>query len=137
MSLTPQEHYGRMVCLFLAEGLRTRHISVKRAADIAEKVLAHFNLLDSETAFMSFVKELSLEFQELGKLQSKIVKDSHHANRRGWEKAVQEYATGILHSDSRHALDILESASHPDAKLEDILKKFPRFKQFYHSYERR
>ncbi|HYC79427.1 MAG TPA: hypothetical protein VEC17_00180, partial [Candidatus Binatia bacterium] len=62
---TTRDHYGRMVCFFLAEGLRSRKISISRAAEIAEKVLNHVNLLDTETAFLNLVKELAKDFEEL------------------------------------------------------------------------
>ncbi|MBX4187527.1 MAG: hypothetical protein KW793_00105 [Candidatus Doudnabacteria bacterium] len=127
-----KEQYARMVCLFLAEGLRTRKISLKKAADIADKVLVHLNLLDSEMIFLKFVKELAHDFEELNILEKQIVYDQARSNRKKFEQEVKEFAIEKLNTDPSLAMAILADASQDGASAESITAKYPEFKSYHH-----
>ena len=64
-SQNAKEEYAKQVCLFLAELLRTHKIALPRAAEIAEKVTQNINLIDSEAQFLTLIKQLAQDFQEL------------------------------------------------------------------------
>ncbi len=126
-NLAPKEQYAKMVCLFLAEGLRTRRIAIKRAHEIAEKVLVHINLLDAESDFLALIRELAHDFEELETLEGKLLKQQALSKRRELELKVTEYATTILSSDPQQAFAILEDAASDQATLDSLRGKYPDF----------
>jgi hypothetical protein len=130
MPLTSKEQYAQMVCLFLAEGLRTRRISLQRAAEIAEKFLQNLNLLDTENDFLSLIKELSKDFDELSVLETKVAKSKETTEKRKLEALVKEFVIGILATDVKMAMNILQDASIGDAQLRDLGAKYPAFKNY-------
>lgn len=134
MALTNKEHYAKMVCLFLAEGIRTRKITLKRSAEIAEKVLLHLSLLDTEKDFLALVKELAKDFDEIIDLEGRIIRQDTINLKRHMEEIVKEFAVSIMASNSHLALDILQEATHDAATLEALAKKFPEFNNFLKSH---
>jgi signal transduction histidine kinase len=130
MSLAPKEQYAQMVCLFLAEALRTRRISLQRAAEIAEKFLQNLSLLDTENDFLSLIKELAKDFDELDVLESRVAKSKETTEKRRLESLVKEFVIGILATDVKMAMSILQDASTDNAKLSDLGAKYPAFKNY-------
>jgi hypothetical protein len=136
MALTQKEEYAKMVCLFLAEGLRTRRIPMKRAGEIAEKVLQNINLLDTETDFLQLVKELAKDFEELVVLEGKLAKSIETGEKRHAESLVREFAIGLLSSDSKTALAILQDAATGHTNMAELESKYPKFKEFTSKHAR-
>lgn len=130
MALTPKEEYAKMACLFLAEGLRTRRLELQRASEIAEKILQNINLLDTEHDFLSLVKELSKDFQELTALEHKLGQSIELNEKRKLEQQVREYVVTILPSDTQTAMAILQDAAHEKVSLESLKSKYPEFNKF-------
>jgi hypothetical protein len=131
MALTTSDHYAKMVCLFLAEGLRSRRITLPRASEIAEKVLAHINLIDTESAFLSLIKELSHDFEEIRPLHGKVLEEQQSTDRRKVERLVEQYAVQLLPTDPKQAMAILDIASKQAISLNLLSVQFPDFKRFY------
>jgi hypothetical protein len=125
-----KEHFARAVCLFLAEGLRTKNIGLHRAAEIAQKVLDHINLLDTEHDFLSLIKELGNDFEELSGLEKKIIKDKILKERKDLEDQVRKFSIQMLENNSQQALSILHDAAEEKSTIESLTKKYPDFKTF-------
>jgi hypothetical protein len=130
LKLQNKNDYARAVCHFLAEGLRTRKIGLKRAAEIAKKVVAHMNLLDTERDFLKLVKELSIDFQELVKLEDRIYLYIKSDDRSRMEASVKEFAVRLISQDTKLALQIMEEAIKDGSDLKQLADKFPQFKEF-------
>jgi hypothetical protein len=130
IKLQNKNDYARAVCHFLAEGLRTRKIGLKRAAEIAKKVVDHMNLLDTERDFLKLVKELSIDFQELVKLEDRIYLYIKSDDRSRMETSVKEFAVKLISQDTKLALQIMEEAIKDGADLKQLEDKFPQFKEF-------
>lgn len=123
-----KNQYGHMLCLFLAEGIRTRKIALRRSAEIAEHVLRHINLLETEADFLMLVKELSKDFEELVPLEGKMLICQDLGVKRDLELLVKDYVVSILPTDSITALNILQDASTGKFTLELLQSKYPEFK---------
>ncbi|HEX9503167.1 MAG TPA: hypothetical protein VF974_02490 [Patescibacteria group bacterium] len=132
-SANSKNEYARHVSLFLAELLRSRKISLERAAEIAQKVVENINLIDSEHNFLQFVKELTLDFDELFPFEERVHMHVHVGERRDLERKVRGYAVHIMPSDLNQALAILQEALKDEVQLPDLYVKFPQFKQFIDS----
>jgi hypothetical protein len=137
MSLTPKEQYAKMVCLFLAEGLRTRRIPLQNAAEIAGKFLQNINLLDTEQDFLSLVKELSKDFSELSVLEHQASRAIQISEKRRLEQQVREFAVQVIVTDPPRALSLLQDAARDDVSIETLCAKYPEFKSFSQSRDGR
>lgn len=130
MPLTQKEEYAKMVCLFLAEGLRTRRITLQNAAEIAGKFLQNINLLDNEYDFLRLIKELSKDFEELSLLERKADREFALNATRTLEGKVRDYVVQIIVNDTKTALALLQDAGESGVTPEDLYSKYPQFKEF-------
>jgi len=131
-----KEIYAKSLCMFLAELLQTRKINLSRSADIAQKVLDNLNLVDNEYHFLSLIKSLSDDFEELQPMQYKISFEIEKNERRNLEDIVRAYAVSLLPQDAELAKKVLSEASVENATLEDLEKKFPDITKFSKDYEK-
>ncbi|OGE87678.1 MAG: hypothetical protein A3J07_03110 [Candidatus Doudnabacteria bacterium RIFCSPLOWO2_02_FULL_49_13] len=125
-----KEEYAKQICLFLAELLRTRKISLKRAAEIAERVIQNINLIDSEAQFLGLIKELTSDFQELFNLNGRISFRIDVNKRLLMENQVREFVVSFLARDVKLALAVLEEAVKENAGVDNLYLKFPQFEEF-------
>jgi hypothetical protein len=125
-----KEEYAKAVCMFLAEMLRTRKVSLARSAEIAQKVVDNINLIDTEEDFLRLIKELTSDFEELFKLQKIVLLDVERSQRRDMEETVREYVINIMGTDARQALDVLVEAVKAESQLPQLCAKFPKLKEF-------
>ncbi len=125
-----KEEYAKAVCMFLGEMLRTRKINLKRSAEIAQKVVENINLIDDEEDFLKLIKELTIDFEEIHKLEKIVIGDVKRSQRLMMEETVREYVISIMAGDPKLALDILVEAIKEETKMEDLYKKFPKFGEF-------
>lgn len=130
VKLQTKDDYARVVCLFLAEGLRSRKVSLVRSAEIAQKVVENINLVDTEHDFLRLIKELAIDFQELLKLEDRIFLYVKNDERARMEKAVKDFAAAIMASDSKTALAIMQQALDEKTSIEMLKKNFPTFNEF-------
>jgi len=128
--LDSKEEFARIISLFLAEQLRTRNVTLSRAAEIAQKVLQNINLIDTEERFLRFVKELSGDFEELYTLGERI--DMHVAisKRKKFEEKVREFVVNVLSSNMQLASLVLQDALAEDCTIDKLGKKYSQFKEF-------
>lgn len=119
-----------MVCLFLAEQLRVRKISLPRAAEIAQKVVSNINLLDSEQDFLRLVKELAKDFEELVRLEERVFFWVDINHRKVMEENVRGCVVEMIGQDPVFALELLNMAIKDGATVEDLKIKFPQFAAF-------
>ena len=125
-----KEEYARDVCYFLAELLRTRNITLRRAAEIAQRVVQNINLIDSEEDFLKLIIQMEHDFEELADLEQRVHLGIHFNQRREIEYQVRTFVSEILPSNSEEALQILLEAIKDNINLVDLENKFPDFKRF-------
>lgn len=125
-----QNQYGRMFCMFLAEGLRSRRISLKRSADIAEHFLKHANLLHNELDFLALVRELTKDFEELLIFENQMVKNRERADKRSLDSLVKDFVVSTLPKNPELSLGILQDAASGTFDLERLKAKYPDFSKF-------
>lgn len=129
-ALKKKHEYARAVCVFLADGLRSRRIPLQHAAEIAEKVVENINLIDSEEDFLKFVKNLASDFEELAKLEERIYMRIRIDERKELEAKVRDYVVRMIESDLEQSVRLLEEAVKNGSTLHDLVNKFPRFKKY-------
>lgn len=128
--MVSKEEHAKLICMFLAEQLRVNKISLRRAAEIAQKVLNNMNLIDSEQDLLVFIRDLSKDFEELIKLEDRVFFWKQANERKDLESSVRAYVIETIYKDPDLALKILNEAIKDEAKLEDLKQKFPSFAEF-------
>src|SRR6185436_7071636 len=111
-----KNEYAKAISLFLAELLRTRKITLHRAADIAQKVVENINLIDTEEHFLKLVKELSSDFDELQHLVERYHMHLKVTDRKDLEHKARMFAIQIMSSDMNLALQVLQEATKENAQ---------------------
>ncbi len=129
-----KEAYAQSVCYFLAELLRTHKVALNRAAEISQKVLDNINLIDSEQQFLKFIKELSLDFEELMGLSERINMHIQVDERTNLEAWVRQFVIAVLPADLNQASEVLQEAVKSTCEINSLCGKFPQFKQFIESH---
>lgn len=129
-SKNPKDNAAHLLCLFLAEEMRLRMISLGAAKEIARQVVAHKNLIDNEEHMLRFVMELSKDFPQLKKFEQKLVVYIERQSRSDAEKKVTEFVASILDKDQNLAIQILDDAIDTNNSLEVLMKKYPQFAEF-------
>ncbi|OGE79758.1 MAG: hypothetical protein A2660_02080 [Candidatus Doudnabacteria bacterium RIFCSPHIGHO2_01_FULL_45_18] len=122
--------FAKAVSLFLAEMLRTRSITLRRAADIAEQVINNINLIEGEADFLRLIKDLSRDFEELHQLSGRIQMNGRSRQRQDLEQQVREFVITTMSADLKLASDVLQAAVGQDLVLDNLCLQFPQFKQF-------
>jgi hypothetical protein len=130
LKLTNRHDYALAVCHFLAEGLRSRQISLMRGAEIAEKVIQNLNLIDTEYDFLRLVKELSKDFEELLQLEQRISMFIKGDERKKMELEVKEFVVMSLAQDAASAVQLMEAAIKDGADTKGLAQRFPKFKAY-------
>lgn len=126
-----KEEFAKMVCLFLAEELRSKRIGLERAAEISQKVLDNINLVTSEAEFLSLAKELATDFEELVKLEDRMLRGRRIDERRRLEKEVAEFVAKNLGQNPSDSIKLMQTASAEEVTIQDLILKFPEFKKFH------
>jgi uncharacterized protein (DUF1778 family) len=129
-SVQKKQEYARAVCVFLADGLRSKRIPLQHAAEIAEKVVENINLIDSEEDFLKFIKNLSKDFEEMIRLEDRIYLNMKIGKREVLEAKVRSFVVTILQSDLRQSVEILDEAVKGQTDIDALGLKFPKFKQY-------
>lgn len=125
-----REALSRCVCLFLAEMLRTRKVSLSRAADIAAVTLMEFDKIFSEAEFLEAIRRLEFEFQEIKYLEQDVLLFSQISERERMEHLVKEFVIKKLPTDPKLPLDIMQQALVSGSTLESLSRRFSDFALF-------
>lgn len=121
------EHYSKSVCFFLSEMLRTRQVTLERAADIASRIIKKIDEVQTEDEFLELIRILEQEFQVLQVLEDEISFVQDTTERMDMEKMVREFAINHLPDDPDRALAIMEDALLPNTDLEQLCLKYQDF----------
>jgi hypothetical protein len=128
--LNPKDNSAQLFCLFLAEEMRLRVISLGEAKQIAKQVVAHKNLIDNEEHLLRLVMELSKDFPQLKKFEKKLATYIETSTRSDAERKVTEFVAQIMDTDQSLAMKILEDAIDASNNLDILKSKYPKFAEF-------
>lgn len=125
-----KEKLSKAVCLFLAEMLRTRSMSLERSAEIAAGIVEQLDEIQNEMHFLEVVREMEYEFQELKQLERDLVFYNQVGERERMEEVVRQYAINYLPDNPEAAVEIMEKALLSGTTLDDLIHEFPEFEKF-------
>jgi hypothetical protein len=126
----PKDNALHLLCLFLAEEMRMRSLSLGDAKEIARATLLHKNLIDNEEHMLRFMIELSKDYPQLKRFESKLAAYIERKSRSDAEKRVAQFVETIMETDQTLALTLLDDAINSDNSLEELSQKYPAFAEF-------
>jgi hypothetical protein len=129
-NLSPKDNSAHLFCLFLAEEMRQRSISLGEAKEMARAVVSHKNLIDNEEHLLHLVMELSKDFPQLKRFEQKLAIYIERKGRTEAERKVTEFVASIMDRDQNLAMQILDDAIDSGNSLEILMKKYPQFAEF-------
>lgn len=133
--LNPKDNAAHLLCLFLAEEMRMRMISLGEAKEIARAVVAHKNLIDNEEHMLHLVLELSKDYPQLKKFEKRLTAYIESSSRTDAERLVTEFVAQIMDTDQNQAMRILEDAIDAGNNLDILKAKYPKFTDFLETHK--
>src|SRR5207248_1254211 len=85
----PKDNALHLLCLFLAEEMRMRSLSLGAGKEIARAVLSNKNLIDNEEHMLRLTLELAKDFPQLKRFEQKLAIYIERQSRSDAEKNVE------------------------------------------------
>jgi len=130
---TTQTFYD-LVALFLAEALRSRRMSLGRAAEISRRVVSGIGTLNSEGQALELLTNIEREFEEVTSLKQALHFGYRLSDVKIYETEIRDYASKIFARDMNLSNAFLQDAARPDASIQQLCLKYPEFCQYLCSF---
>lgn len=125
---------NQMVALFLAEAIRSRRMSISRAAEISQRVVSNLPRVSSENEVLNMLTDISRDFDEVVVLKQALHFGHHPSDVKIFESEIKYYASEILENDIDASNAFLQYAAQPGMTIQQLFLKYPTFCQFLMSH---
>ena len=122
--------FNRIVSLFLAEELRSRRVSLARAAEISRRVLQNLGNIHSETDALNMLSDIEKDFEEVGVIKQALHFGHAQPDVKQYEQQIKEYASDLLKQDIESSATFLRDCSGPQADIQVLCVKYPKFCEY-------
>lgn len=120
----------KLVAIFLSEIIRSRRTSIKRAAEIASRVVSSVNKLNSEKEVLDFLTDIEKDFSEVTSLRQVLHFGRTEIDLKVYEGEIKEYAAEVLRADMVSSAKFLKDASDPKNDIRQLCLRYPDFCNF-------
>lgn len=111
----------------MAEVVRSRRTSIRRAAEISRLVIRNIDSLKSEPQALAWVTEIEKDFEEVVSLKQALHFNFNASDVNVYEREVKEYASLMFQQDMVRSADFLKDASAHQATIQQLCVKYPDF----------
>lgn len=122
--------FRQMVAMFLAEIIRSRRISLRRAAEISGEVIALLPQVHTEKDVLGLLTEVEKDFEEIVVLKQALHFGYNETDIKIYEHDIKEFAAEIFTKDMPLSVGFLQDASRPSMDIVKLCLKYPDFCQF-------
>jgi hypothetical protein len=126
--------FYNLVALFLAEAIRSRRMSLARAAEISHRVVSRINMLNSEGQALELLTTIEREFEEVTSLKQALHFGYHPSDVKIYETEIRDYASKIFTRDINLSNAFLQDAAKTGASIQQLCLKYPEFCQYLCSF---
>lgn len=126
--------FNNLVALFLAEAIRSRRMSLPRAAEISHRVVSSINMLKSEDQTLELLTNIEKDFEEVATLKQALHFGYHSSDVKVYETEIRDYASIILTQDINLSNAFLQDAARPGANIQMLCLKYPGFCEHLSSF---
>jgi len=123
-------NFVQLVAYFLAEVIRSRRTSLRRAAEISQRVIDHIQELVSEDQALAWVTNIEKEFEEISSLKMALHFNYQASEVEVYEKEIKEFASGLFEQDLALSASFLKDASSVDNSIQQLCIKYPGFCEY-------
>jgi hypothetical protein len=123
------ENFKFLVALFLAEELRSRHVTINRAAEISSLVVEALPQLSNEETVLTFLTQIEHEFEEVGLLKQALCFNYQDDDINVYTKEIKDFAAQLFESDMVASATFLQNAASPGMTIQKLCIKHPDFCQ--------
>jgi hypothetical protein len=119
-----------IVSLFLSEIIRSRKITIPRAAEISSQVLkAMEQLRDDETEMLRLLDQLEKDFQEVAALKQTLRVGKGDLDVRVYDEEIREYSAELFKTNMVASAAFLRDAARSDS-IDKVCAVYPDFCNF-------
>jgi hypothetical protein len=126
--------FNNLVALFLAEAIRSRRMSLARAAEISHRVVSHMDMLNSEDQALELLTNIEKDFEEVASLKQALHFGYRPSDVKIYETEIRDYASKIFAWDITLSNAFLQDAAKPGASIQELCLKYPEFCQYLCSF---
>jgi len=113
--------------MFLAEVVRSRRTSLKRAAEISHRVLNFLPHMKNESEALSLLSEIEKDFEEVTVLKKALHFGYKNVDTKVFENEIKDFAAKIFVKDIGISASFLQDAARPDMDIQKLCLKYPEF----------
>jgi len=133
-SETNQFSFNQLIALFLAEQLRSRKTSLRRAAEIAQLVVRKLPPAQDEKEALSIISDIEKDFSEIVVLKQALHFGYMRSDVKTYEQEIKEFASQIFVRNMVHSATFLQDAARPDMSIQELCLRYPEFCNFLFSH---
>ncbi len=127
---TAEQSLQKLVGLFLAEIIRSRRTSIRRAAEISRHVLKAVSEIHSEEQALSMLSNVERDFEEVLILKQALHFGNEVSSVNYYEPEIKQYAAELFEHDMTESAAFLQDAAQDTASVQELCIKYPGFCQF-------
>ncbi len=124
---TKPNYFVQLVAFFLAEIIRSRRTSIRRAAEISELMVRNLPSLTSEAAALGWIEKLERDFEELTDLRQALSFKYDTSNIKVYDGEIRQYASILFERDMAQSAAFLKDAAQPGMVIQELCIKYPDF----------
>jgi hypothetical protein len=128
----PQNNFNEIIALFLAEVIRSRKTTIRRAAEIARRVVRELPKLQTEPVMLEYLTAIELDFEEVIILKEALRFGFEDTDVRAYEREVKDYAARLFQQDMVASTAFLQDAANSHITIQELCIKYPEFCRFLH-----
>jgi len=129
-----QFSFNQLIGLFLAEQIRSRRTSLRRAAEIAQLVARKLREKNNEKEVLSIISEIEKDFSEITVLKQALHFGYTKSDIKIYEQEIKEFASQIFARNMVHSATFLQDAAAANMSIQELCLKYPEFCNFLYSH---
>jgi hypothetical protein len=122
--------FRQMAGMFLAEVIRSRRVSLRRAAEISHQVVIILPKISSEKDALALLTEVEKDFEEITVFKQALHFGYSDTDIRVYEREIKEYAAKIFTQDMPFSASFLQDASKQEMDIVKLCLKYPNFCEY-------
>lgn len=121
---------NQLVGLFLAEIIRSRRTTIKRAAEICRRVVNLLGRIKSEAEVLLMLEDIERDFEEVAILKQALNFGYSPSDTRVYEDEIKIYVARLFERDIVGSAQFLQDAAEDSATIQHLCIKYPEFCRF-------
>lgn len=121
------DNLKQMIAMFLSEAIRTKRITLARAAEISQRVVADLPFIMNESGALMMLTDIEKDFGEITVLKQALHFGYHASDIKIFEQEIKDYAAKIFVRDIPLSNRFLQDAASVGMTIQQLCLKYPDF----------